>query len=179
MAGWKGDLIGLFGIPSGHDDAAARRVVGNGVQDTLDLIHAIVLPASVGALSRTKVPPLVPVDGAQISFLTPEASGLFGRRPLIPDPHFLLLERLHTRVPMQEPQKLVDDGSQVELLRGQEGKPSGDRSASGDQTPKRACSRAVFSRFSIGQDVVEQFKVGLLGETRDEVSSGEKCISSC
>ena len=32
---------------------------------------------------------------------------------------------------------------------------------------------------SMGQDVVEQFEVGLHGETRDEVSSGEKCISSC
>ncbi len=41
--------------------------------------------------------------------------------PLVPDSHAIFLQELHVGVARKEPEKLVDDGFQMELLRGEQG----------------------------------------------------------
>ena len=53
------------------------------------------------------------VDGSQLAV---------GASPFVPDADFVVVEVLHIGVATEKPQQLVDDGAQVQLLGGEEGK---------------------------------------------------------
>ena len=56
--------------------------------------------------------PLVSVDMSEVTVRV---------RPFVPDTHTMLLQVLHVRVALQEPEQFIDDGFQVKLLRREQG----------------------------------------------------------
>src|SRR5687767_4342966 len=59
------------------------------------------------------MPPLVAINRAELARLV---------GPFVPDGDAALLQPAHVRLAAQEPQKLVQDGLEVQLLRGEERK---------------------------------------------------------
>ena len=116
------DLVGLFRVPARDDETAAVRLLLDVVEHALQLIDAVVLVGPVGLPRGAEVPPLVPVDGSEVALLPSEARRLLGSRPLVPDADARVLQRLHVRLAAHEPEQLVDDRFDVELLRREERK---------------------------------------------------------
>jgi hypothetical protein len=167
VAGWECNLVSFLRVLACHDDSAAGGVVDEGIQDPLDLIHPILLPASVRTLCGPKIAPLVTVNRSEITGLTAKSGGLFSSGPFVPDSNLLLLEWLDSCVSMQKPEKLVNDGTQVQLFRGQEWEALLKIEAHlVSKDPEGSGPRSIRSRLSVGQNVVEQFEVRLHGETR-------------
>ena len=106
MARGQGHLLDEGGIPGTHDVAPAVRVVLDSVDELYDLVG--MASAGVGP-----GPPLVAVNGTEVAVLV---------GPLIPDADPILLEVGDVGVALQEPQELVDDAAQVQLLGRQDGK---------------------------------------------------------
>ena len=106
MAGLQRHARQVGDVP-GRDDVAARvGIAPEVVDDARDLV--VVLAA--GSLPG---PPLPAVDRAELAG---------GVRPLVPDPHAVLAQVGDVGVAAQEPEQLVDDRADVELLGGEEGK---------------------------------------------------------
>ena len=116
------DLVGLLRVPARDDEAPAVRVLPDVVEHALQLIDAVLLVGAVGLARGAEVPPLVAVDGTEIALRAAEARGLLGGRPLVPDAHARVLQRLHVRLAAHEPEQLVHDRFDVELLRREERK---------------------------------------------------------
>ncbi len=93
-------LVDLPDVPRTHQMPPAAGIVGQPVEQQPDLID---LPP----VRRGPGPPLLAIDRPQFAVLA---------RPFVPDPHTHFVERPGVRVPSQEPQKLVDDRAQMELL---------------------------------------------------------------
>ena len=81
------------------------RLVSEGLDEILYLIDFL-------AVRCAPVTPLIAVD-------RPELAVLVG--PFIPDGHAALLQPVHVGVAAQEPEELIEDGLQMQLLRGEEG----------------------------------------------------------
>ena len=86
--------------------AAGFRIGFDAVNYLADLVDGPSTCATPGT-------PLCPVYRAEITVLI---------RPLVPNVHLVLLQITHIGIPCQEPDQLVDDGLEVELLGGKEGK---------------------------------------------------------
>ena len=99
-------LIQLARIPGRNDQAAAVR----GFPYLLDDVVYLIDGASVG---RSPIAPLRTVDAAQIAI---------GIGPFIPNGHLVFVEILDIRIAAQEPEQFMDDGTQMDLLGGQQRK---------------------------------------------------------
>lgn len=113
----EGDLIGFLRVPTRDEEPAAVRRLADVAEETRQLIHTVPLVRPVRPTSRSEVSPLMSVDGTQISLRPPEARRRLGRRPLVPDAHARILQRLHMGLAAHEPEQLVDDRLDVQRLR--------------------------------------------------------------
>ena len=104
VAGRQGHLVNLAGIPGGHQQAAAVGMAADHVDDIRELVDAPAVRRGPGA-------PLMAVDRPQVPVLV---------RPLVPDGHAVVLEILDVGIPGDEPEELVDDRFEVDLLGGQQ-----------------------------------------------------------
>ena len=94
----------IFRIPAVEQDAAAVRVVAQGIDDVVDLVDR---PAVPGRPRR----PLLSVDRTEFALLG---------RPLVPDRYPVLVQPADVGVAAEEPDQLVGDALEVELLRRQQ-----------------------------------------------------------
>ncbi len=101
MAGHQAHAAELAHVPGIDDDASRVRIAPQQLDGLSDLIDAV-------PIGRGPCAPLLPVD-------RPELPVLIG--PLVPDADAMLPEPADIRVATQEPQELVDDGTQMDLLR--------------------------------------------------------------
>ena len=106
MAGGQGHFVDLAHVP-GADDQPARVRVG------LDLFHHVADLVYDVPVRRVPGAPLRPVHRSQVAVRI---------RPLVPDAHVVFLEVADVGVALQEPDQLVDDGLEVQLLGGDHGK---------------------------------------------------------
>ena len=104
MAWGQRHPVDLPGIPGADDVAAAVGILFQILHDACDLID-------FASFRRPPPAPLRSVDRAEIAVLI---------RPLIPDGDAVLLEIADVGVPFEKPEQLVDDGAEVELLRGEQ-----------------------------------------------------------
>ena len=102
MAGHERHLVELGHVPGTHDDAAAVRVVLEGVHDLLHLVD-------VAAARRGPAAPLHPINGAERAIFA---------RPFVPNGAAALLQPLDVAIAAQKPQQLDDDGPQKHLFGG-------------------------------------------------------------
>ncbi len=107
MARRQRHLVDIGRIPGRDDEAARIRIAADGGHHVGDLIdHA--------AVGRRPGAPLPAVDRSELA----------GRiRPLVPNGDAMLVEIFDVGVAGEEPEQLVDDRSQVQLLGGGERKP--------------------------------------------------------
>ena len=102
---WAHRLIGkVLDVPSVEEDATAVRVRLERVDDVVDLIDGL---AVLGRPGR----PLLAVDRAEVTVFS---------CPLIPDADTMLLQPFGIRVTIQEPDHLVDDALEMQLLGGEQ-----------------------------------------------------------
>src|SRR5690349_5735898 len=99
-------LVELGDVPRIHENAARVRVAAQQIDRTADLIDGFAVR------SRPRAP-LLTVDGTELAALV---------GPLVPDRNAVLVEIADVGVASQEPQELVDDRAQVQLLRRHERK---------------------------------------------------------
>ena len=104
VAGRQRHALDVGRIPRAHDVAPRFRFFSQAFDDPGDLVD---LPA----LRRSPMAPLVAVHRAELAVLV---------GPLVPDRHAALLQPAHVGVAAQEPQQLVDDRLQVQLLGGEQ-----------------------------------------------------------
>ena len=104
MAGREMHRLKFADVPGGDEEAARVGVVLYLLDERGDLIDLAAVGAAPGA-------PLMAVDGAEVAV---------GAGPLVPDGDFVVVEVLHISVAAQEPQQLVYDGAQMQLLGGEQ-----------------------------------------------------------
>jgi hypothetical protein len=103
---WQRHALDVTRIPGGDQVAARIGVVLQAVNELRDLVD-------FASLRSLPVTPLLAIDGTEITVPV---------GPFIPDADAVLLQVADVGVALQEPQQLVDDRSQVQLLGGQQGK---------------------------------------------------------
>src|SRR5215470_16850692 len=106
MARRQRHAFDLGRIPSGDDQPARIGIAADFIDHIGDLIDA-------AAVRRRPRAPLVAVDRTEIAVLV---------GPFIPDAHAVLVEIFDIGIAAQEPEQLVDDGFDVQLLGGEKGK---------------------------------------------------------
>ena len=106
MARHECHLVEFGHVPSAHDDAAAVRVAFEGVDDLLNLVD-------VAAVWGGPAAPLHAVHGAKVAVFT---------GPLVPNGDIAFFEPVVIARTRQEPQQLLNDGTKVDLFRGDERK---------------------------------------------------------
>ena len=99
-------LIDVRRIPRAHDEPPGIRIA----LELLDQIGDLVNDTAVGSLPR---PPLLAINRPEVAVFV---------RPFVPNGDLVVVQVLDVRVAAQEPQQLVDDGTQMQLLGGQQGK---------------------------------------------------------
>jgi hypothetical protein len=100
VARHQGHLRQLGDVPGRHDQPARVRVA-------LDLLHHPADLVDLAAVAAGPVPPLLAVDRAELAVFV---------GPLVPDADLVFLQIGDVGLPAQEPQQLVDDRAQVQLL---------------------------------------------------------------
>ena len=100
----KGHLLDLGNIPCGNDHTARVRAV----LYLVDHIRKLIDGTSVRSRPAA---PLMAVHRAQVAVFV---------SPFVPDSHSMVLEIFHVCVSRDEPQKLIDDRFQMDLLGRQE-----------------------------------------------------------
>ncbi len=106
VAGHECHLVEFGHVPCAHDDAAAVRVAFERVDDLLNLVD-------VAAVWGGPAAPLHAVHGAKVAVFT---------GPLVPNGDIAFFEPVVIARTRQEPQQLLNDGTKVDLFRGDEGK---------------------------------------------------------
>lgn len=107
MAGHQGHLRQLADIP-GTDHQPAR------VRVALDLVHQPLHLIDLDAVRTGPASPLLAVDRAEVAV---------GIGPLVPDADLVVFQVRDVGIALQEPQQLMDDRAQVQLLGGDQRKP--------------------------------------------------------
>ena len=105
MARGQGHQVKLAGVPSAYDESAAGGVVLDLLDDLLDLVDA-------SAFRRFPIGPLGAVDAAEVAILV---------GPFIPNGNAVVVQILDVGIAFEEPEQLVDDRAQVQLLGGEAG----------------------------------------------------------
>ena len=106
MAGRQRHLVDVGRVPGGDDQPARIRIALDHLDDMADLVDGL-------AVLRRPRAPLLAVD-------RPEVAALVG--PFVPDAHAVLVEIFDVGVAGQEPEQLVDDRFEVQLLGGEQRK---------------------------------------------------------
>src|SRR5512138_1771689 len=106
MAWRQRHQLELADVPGAHENAARIGVAPDQIDRATDLIDRL-------TVRRGPRAPLPTVDGSELTVLI---------GPFVPNRNAVVLQVLDVRVAAQEPQKLVDDGAQVQLLRRDERK---------------------------------------------------------
>ena len=96
-------MLDLARVPGADDVAATVGVVFQVVDDFGELVDT-------AAVGRTPVAPLRAVDATKVAIVV---------GPLIPDRDLVLVEILDVGLALDEPQQLVNDRAQMQLLGGQ------------------------------------------------------------
>ncbi len=104
VAGRQLHLVDLPDVPGADEHPARVGRVSDLVDDLRDLID-------VSAVGGGPVAPLVAVNGAEFAV---------GIRPFVPDTDAVVLEVADVGVALEEPEQLVDDRPQVQLLGGEQ-----------------------------------------------------------
>ena len=94
-------------VPCRNDDAPAVGIM-------FQVIHSLLYLVDMSTRIVGPGTPLVSIDMTQVTCL--------GVGPLVPDTHAMLLEVTHIGVTLQEPEKFVDDGLEMNLLGGEQRK---------------------------------------------------------
>ena len=102
VAGHQRHIVEFPHIPSTDQDASAGWICLDEIDGLRDLVDD-------APILRLPLPPLFPIDGAEISFFV---------GPLIPDPHLVFLQVANIRISGQEPQQLMDDARPMQPLGG-------------------------------------------------------------
>jgi hypothetical protein len=146
-------LVGqVFHVPRVEQDAATVGTLAQAIDDVVDLVD-------LAAIARRPGPPLAAVDRTQVPGL---------RRPLVPDGHAVLLQPGHVRVAAQEPDQLVDDALQVNLLGREQGEAGGEITAKlAPEHGQGAGTGAIFLAHTVVENVLEEVEVGLHGNSRE------------
>jgi hypothetical protein len=95
-----GPGIDLTGVPGADDQAAGVRVPLDLLNHLGNLVHGAPIDSMPG-------PPLAAIDRPKLTFFV---------SPLIPDVHTMFLQVANIGFATQEPQKLIEDRFQVQLL---------------------------------------------------------------
>ncbi len=138
-------------VPCVDNVSSASGVFPDGLDDGVDLVNA----SSVG---RAPVRPLGSVNTAKIAFFI---------GPFIPDPDLVLMEVGDVGVPLEEPQKFLDDSPGVNLLCRHQRKALPQivaRLGTKDRPGADACS--VRPLFSMCKNVAQKIEVRLHGVHR-------------
>lgn len=148
VAGRESHLIELGGVPSGDDDAAARRVGAEEVDGLGDLVYGCA--GGVGPAT-----PLGAVDGAEVAV---------GVSPLVPDGDAILVEVADVGIAAKEPKELVDDGAPMELFGGDEGEGFAEVEAGlSAEKGEGAGSRSVSARGAVLEHEAEELVISFHG----------------
>src|SRR4051794_12868111 len=134
-----------------------RNEVATGVGPRFKIFNQLRNLIDFSPVRRAPVAPLVAVDRAELAALV---------RPFVPYADAALLEPLDVRVAAQEPQQLVDDRLEMQLLGGEQREALAEREAQlAAEDRKRAGTGAVgFARASL-EDFREQGEIRLLAHT--------------
>ena len=145
MAGGEGHGVEIRHVPGADDVPPRVGVLPDRLDDARDLVDRAAVPGRPGA-------PLRAVDRPEVAL---------GVRPLVPDGHAVLVERADVGVAGEEPEQLVDDRAEVQLLGGQQREALGEVEAHlVAEDRERAGAGAVGLRGAVVQDVLEQVQVG-------------------
>ena len=106
MAGRQRHLVDIGGVPRRHDEPARIGVLADAGDDIGDLVDG-------AAVARRPRAPLRAIDRAEIALLI---------GPFVPDGYAMVAQILDIGVAAQEPQQLMDDGAQMQLLGGDQRK---------------------------------------------------------
>ncbi len=106
MAGHQSHFVELGHVPSAHDDASAIGVAFEGVDDLLNLVN-------VAAVRGGPAAPLHAVHGAEVAIFA---------CPLIPNGDVAFFQPIVIAGSSEEPQQLLNDRAQVNLLSGDQRK---------------------------------------------------------
>src|SRR5437660_5026191 len=136
VAGRERHLVDVRRIP-GADEMAAR------VGAVADVTYHLRDLVDLATFRRAPVPPLVAVHRSQLAALV---------RPFVPDADAALLQPLHVGLATQEPQQLVDDRFQVQLLRRQQREARVEREA---QLPAEDRERAGAGAIGLARAALE------------------------
>src|SRR4051812_15531738 len=114
------------------------------------------------------MPPLIAIDGAKLALVV---------GPFIPDADATLLQPFHIGVAAQEPEQLIDDGFEMQLLRREERKALREAKA---QLPaehrERAGARTVGFTGAMREHVVEQVQIGAFAHRVIEPTRSEALL---
>src|SRR6185503_1737866 len=105
VAGRQRHAIDVCRVPGRNDMAARIRPGGDVPDEVLDLVD-------FPPIGRAPVAPLVAVDRAELALVV---------GPFVPDRDAALLQPFHVGVAAQEPEQLVGDRLEVQLLGGEQG----------------------------------------------------------
>ena len=100
VAWHEGHLVEFGHVPGAHDDAAAVGVAFERLDDLLDLVD-------MASIRRGPASPLHAVNGAEVAVFA---------RPFVPDGHIAFFEPVVVAGASQEPEQLLNDGSQVNFF---------------------------------------------------------------
>ncbi len=106
MAWREGHEVQLGWVPCRNDEATTIRIFFDVFDEVRDLIDR-------GAIRSLPVAPLGPIDAAEVAFLI---------SPLVPDGDMIFPQVADVCFAFKEPEKLVNDGAEVEFFRGEEWK---------------------------------------------------------
>ena len=106
MAGRQRHAFNLAGVPCTHDEAAAVGIFLDLLDDAVDLING-------ASIRCTPLAPLRAVHAPEVAFRI---------CPFVPDRHAVLLQPANVRFAAQEPEQLVNDRLEMQLLRREQRK---------------------------------------------------------
>ena len=151
-------LVDVRRIPGADDQPARIRIAPDHVDHIGDLVDG-------AAVGRRPGSPLLAIDRTELAVLV---------GPLVPDPHAVVVEIFDVGVAGEEPEQLVDDRLEVQLLGRHQRKAFGQVEAHlMAEHRQRAGAGAVALLHAVGENVLHQIEIlahGGLGPTSTRLS---------
>jgi len=149
VAGRQRHAVHLRDVPCRHDQAARFGIATDHLDEVRDLIDD-------APVRRFPAAPLLAVNGAELAFAV---------RPLIPDRDAVFLQVADVGVAREEPEQLVRDRFQVQLLRRQHREAIGEIEAHlVPENAERSRAGAVAALGAVTADAGEKVEILLHGE---------------
>ena len=148
MAGGQRHFVDKSRVPGGYDEAAAVGVAFDLLDNVGDLVDMPAVGCGPGA-------PLVAVYGAEVAVFV---------GPFVPDGDVVFFQVADVGVAFEKPKELVDDGAQVELFGGEQGKALGEiETHLVAEYGTGASAGAVGFVGAVAEDVLHEVEIGLHG----------------